>query len=126
MRRRDFLSCAGAAIGQHALASILPQGVHAVCSAMARRPDIRLRIENCSLDIGDRVTIRTVAYNGQLPGPTLRLTEMSGLYKDVVNVMPLDSVAVDFVADNPGDTLMHCHQQLHMDYGFMQLTRYTG
>lgn len=53
-------------------------------------------------------------------------TEMSGLFKDVVNVMPLDSVAVDFVADNPGDTLMHCHQQLHMDFGFMQLIRYTG
>jgi len=51
-------------------------------------------------------------------------TEMSGLFKDVVNVMPLDSVAVDFVADNPGDTLMHCHQQLHMDYGFMQLIKY--
>jgi FtsP/CotA-like multicopper oxidase with cupredoxin domain len=53
-------------------------------------------------------------------------TEVSGLFKDVVNVMPLDSVAVDFVADNPGDTLMHCHQQLHMDFGFMQLIRYTG
>jgi FtsP/CotA-like multicopper oxidase with cupredoxin domain len=47
-----------------------------------------------------------------------------GLLKDVINVMPLDTVAVDFVADNPGDTLMHCHQQLHMDYGFMQLIRY--
>ncbi len=51
-------------------------------------------------------------------------TSMSGLRKDVVNVMPLDTVAVDFVADNPGDTLMHCHQQLHMDYGFMQLIQY--
>ena len=50
----------------------------------------------------------------------------SGLMKDVVNVMPLDTVAVDFVADNPGDTLMHCHQQLHMDYGFMQLIKYVG
>jgi FtsP/CotA-like multicopper oxidase with cupredoxin domain len=30
--------------------------------------------------------------------------EFSGLRKDVVNVMPLDSVAVDFVADNSGDT----------------------
>ena len=48
-----------------------------------------------------------------------------GLMKDVINVMPLDSVAVDFIADNPGDTLMHCHQQLHMDYGFMQLIRYV-
>jgi FtsP/CotA-like multicopper oxidase with cupredoxin domain len=52
--------------------------------------------------------------------------EISGLKKDVINVMPLDSVAVDFVADNPGDTLIHCHQQLHMDYGFMQLIKYRS
>ena len=52
--------------------------------------------------------------------------KMSGLRKDVVNVMPLETVAVDFVADNPGDTLLHCHQQLHMDYGFMQLIEYKG
>jgi FtsP/CotA-like multicopper oxidase with cupredoxin domain len=52
--------------------------------------------------------------------------EMSGLRKDVVNVMPLDSVAVDFVADNPGDTLLHCHQALHMDFGFMQLIKYVS
>lgn len=51
---------------------------------------------------------------------------MSGLMKDVINVMPLDTVAVDFTADNPGDTLLHCHQQLHMDYGFMQLIKYVG
>lgn len=51
--------------------------------------------------------------------------QMSGLRKDVVNVMPLDTVEVDFVADNPGDTLWHCHQQLHMDYGFMQLIKYA-
>jgi FtsP/CotA-like multicopper oxidase with cupredoxin domain len=52
--------------------------------------------------------------------------EFSGLRKDVVNVMPLDSVAVDFIADNPGDTLLHCHQALHMDFGFMQLMKYVG
>ncbi len=50
---------------------------------------------------------------------------ISGLMKDVINVMPLDSVEVDFIANNPGDTLMHCHQQLHMDYGFMQLIKYS-
>ena len=50
---------------------------------------------------------------------------ISGLRKDVINVMPLDTVAVDFIADNPGDTLLHCHMQLHMDFGFMQLIRYT-
>jgi FtsP/CotA-like multicopper oxidase with cupredoxin domain len=52
--------------------------------------------------------------------------KMNGLMKDVINIMPLDTVEVDFVANNPGDTLMHCHQQLHMDYGFMQLIRYSG
>ncbi len=51
---------------------------------------------------------------------------LSGLKKDTINVMPLQIVAVDFVADNPGDSLLHCHMQLHMDYGFMQLIRYSG
>jgi len=51
---------------------------------------------------------------------------LSGLIKDVINVMPLQTVAVDFIADNPGDALMHCHQQLHMDYGFMQIVKYRG
>jgi len=32
---------------------------------------------------------------------------------------------VDFVADNPGLTLFHRHQQLHMDYGFMTLFDYV-
>jgi len=31
----------------------------------------------------------------------------------------------DFVADNPGLTLFHCHQQLHMDFGFMALFDYA-
>ena len=31
---------------------------------------------------------------------------------------------IDFVADNPGMTLFHCHQQLHMDFGFMALFDY--
>jgi FtsP/CotA-like multicopper oxidase with cupredoxin domain len=52
--------------------------------------------------------------------------QLSGLLKDVINVMPLETVAVDFTADNPGDTLIHCHQQLHMDFGFMQIIKYTA
>jgi FtsP/CotA-like multicopper oxidase with cupredoxin domain len=51
---------------------------------------------------------------------------IDGLMKDVINVMPLQTVEVDFVANNPGNTLMHCHQQLHMDYGFMLLIKYAG
>jgi FtsP/CotA-like multicopper oxidase with cupredoxin domain len=52
--------------------------------------------------------------------------DVSGLIKDVINVMPLQTVNVDFVADNPGDSLLHCHMQLHMDFGFMQLIKYTS
>jgi FtsP/CotA-like multicopper oxidase with cupredoxin domain len=51
---------------------------------------------------------------------------LGGLMKDVVNILPLQELAVDFVADNPGDSLLHCHQQLHMDYGFMQIVKYVG
>ncbi|MBB5057268.1 FtsP/CotA-like multicopper oxidase with cupredoxin domain [Granulicella aggregans] len=51
---------------------------------------------------------------------------LSGLVKDVINVMPLQTVSVDFLADNPGAALLHCHQQLHMDYGFMQIIQYTA
>lgn len=50
---------------------------------------------------------------------------LSGLMKDTVNLMPLQTIEVDFVADNPGDTLLHCHQQLHMDYGFMTMIKYA-
>jgi FtsP/CotA-like multicopper oxidase with cupredoxin domain len=49
---------------------------------------------------------------------------MSGLRKDVVVVKGNSSAEVDFTASNPGATLFHCHQQSHMDLGFMMLFRY--
>jgi FtsP/CotA-like multicopper oxidase with cupredoxin domain len=50
----------------------------------------------------------------------------SGVRKDTVVVRPNGGhVEVDFVADNPGLTLFHCHQQLHMDFGFMALVKYA-
>jgi len=50
----------------------------------------------------------------------------SGIVKDVVMVPPRRQVEVDFLADNPGPSLFHCHMQLHMDYGFMTLVEYVG
>ena len=44
--------------------------------------------------------------------------------KDVISVAPRSTAAVDFIADNPGLTLFHCHMQTHMDFGFMQLLEY--
>jgi FtsP/CotA-like multicopper oxidase with cupredoxin domain len=49
----------------------------------------------------------------------------SGVLKDVVVVGPKSQVEADFLADNPGLTLFHCHQQMHMDYGFMSLMQYV-
>ncbi len=50
---------------------------------------------------------------------------MSGVYKDVVVVPAQSKVEADLVAGNPGNTLFHCHQQDHMDSGFMTLFRYA-
>lgn len=48
-----------------------------------------------------------------------------GILKDVVLVGAGTQVEVEFTADNPGPTLFHCHQQDHMDMGFMMLFRYA-
>jgi FtsP/CotA-like multicopper oxidase with cupredoxin domain len=50
---------------------------------------------------------------------------ISGVFKDVINVPRYQAAEVDFVADDPGLTLFHCHQQLHQDFGFMTLVRYV-
>lgn len=50
---------------------------------------------------------------------------LAGLNKDVVIVPGNSTVEADFTADNPGATLFHCHNQTHMDFGFMMLFRYA-
>ena len=50
---------------------------------------------------------------------------VSGLIKDTINVPRDSTIEVDFVADNPGASLLHCHMQQHMDYGFKTLIQYT-
>jgi FtsP/CotA-like multicopper oxidase with cupredoxin domain len=50
----------------------------------------------------------------------------AGVLKDVVVVPGRKTVDVDLLADNPGATLFHCHNQMHMDFGFMTLFQYAG
>ena len=50
---------------------------------------------------------------------------LRGIMKDVVLVGARSVTEVDFVAANPGPTLFHCHQQNHMDLGFMMLFNYA-
>lgn len=49
----------------------------------------------------------------------------AGILKDVVMLGGYQEAEIDFMADNPGMTLFHCHQQLHMDFGFMTLFDYV-
>jgi FtsP/CotA-like multicopper oxidase with cupredoxin domain len=51
--------------------------------------------------------------------------DIHGVIKDLVLVGANTETSVEFTADNPGLTLFHCHQQDHMDNGFMMLFRYA-
>jgi len=79
----------------------------------------RLRMRNASDDIHPvhlhRHSFELTSIAGQ---PT------SGVLKDVVMLGGYQEIEVDFIADDPGRTLFHCHQQLHMDFGFMALFDY--
>jgi len=81
----------------------------------------RLRMRNASDDIHPihlhRHSFELTRIGGK---PT------SGVTKDVVMLGGYQEAEIDFVADNPGLTLFHCHQQLHMDYGFMTLFDYDA
>ena len=49
----------------------------------------------------------------------------AGILKDVVLLETNARTEVTFTANNPGKTLFHCHQQDHMDSGFMMLFDYA-
>jgi FtsP/CotA-like multicopper oxidase with cupredoxin domain len=49
----------------------------------------------------------------------------SGIIKDTLVVPMYGKAVVEFVADQPGLTLFHCHIQQHMDFGFKALLRYA-
>lgn len=51
--------------------------------------------------------------------------DIRGILKDVVLVDSRTRAEVEFTANNPGATLFHCHQQNHMDLGFMMLFDYV-
>jgi len=80
----------------------------------------RLRMRNASDDIHPihlhRHSFELTSVAGE---PT------AGVLKDVVMLGGYQETEIDFLADNPGLTLFHCHQQLHMDFGFMTLFDYV-
>ena len=76
----------------------------------------RLRLRNASDDI----------HPVHLHRHSFDLTKMagkptSGVLTDVGMLGSYQETEVDFTANQPGLTLLHCHMQIHMDYGFMAL-----
>ncbi len=80
----------------------------------------RLRMRNASDDIHPVHLHRHSFELTRIAGKST-----AGILKDVVMLGGYQEVEVDFMADNPGLTLFHCHQQLHMDFGFMALFDYA-
>ena len=80
----------------------------------------RLRMHNASDDIHP---IHLHRHSFELTN--LAGTKTAGVLKDVVMLGGYQQCEIDFLADNPGLTLFHCHQQLHMDFGFMTLFDYA-
>jgi len=69
----------------------------AFCSgAPAPEPDVRLEIAPVTLDLGPKKSVKTLAYNGQVPGPMLRFPEGKMITVEVSN-------------ETANDELVHWH-----------------
>src|SRR6516225_802011 len=75
MNRREFLAAAG----------IRSCAAVAARARLAADADVTLRIAETTLDLGPKRSVRTLAYNGQVPGPVLRAREGRRVSVDVWN-----------------------------------------
>lgn len=50
----------------------------------------------------------------------------TGIRKDTVNVLPMQTVTVDLHADNPGQWVTHCHNAYHAELGMVTVLSYTA
>jgi FtsP/CotA-like multicopper oxidase with cupredoxin domain len=77
-------------------------------------PDYRLEISPITLDLSPRHQLKTMAYNGQVPGPLLRLKEDQPVTIEITNH-----------TDRPEVIHWHGLLQSHMDLGFMMIFEYA-
>ena len=87
---------------------------------------------------GERVRIRLInagsmsTHPMHLHGHSFRVVAIDGnrletpIVRDVVPVSPGERYDIEFVADNPGVWLFHCHELHHMDAGMAVLVQYEG
>lgn len=87
---------------------------------------------------GDRVRLRfvnasTMSYHPMhLHGHQFEIVALDGnqlddpVTRNVVLLAPGETADVEFVADNPGVWMLHCHDLHHSDAGMHQMLRYEG
>src|SRR5713226_9280147 len=83
LNRREFLAVTGVSAVGAALASV-PR-FSSVAALPLAKPDLTLRIAPVSVEIAPGVVIKTVGYNGKIPGPILRMREGKLVTIDVQN-----------------------------------------
>src|ERR1700684_2819354 len=80
LSRRKFNQLA---LGASLHGALMPRA--SALGSVPAAPDIKLRLEPCNVEIGKGITVVTTAYNGQVPGPTLRLRRNRPVVLDVTN-----------------------------------------
>jgi FtsP/CotA-like multicopper oxidase with cupredoxin domain len=80
----------------------------------------RLRFRNATDDLHPMHLHRHTFEITQIAG-----TPTAGVHKDVAMLGGYQTMDVNFLANQPGLSLLHCHQQIHMDYGLMTLLNTT-
>ncbi len=85
------------------------------------RPGERVRLKLFNMSMEDHPmhlhghTFQVVAINGQ---------PVDGPLKDTLTLHHMDEYDIEFVANNPGTWLFHCHNLVHMGGGLMTEVRY--
>ena len=85
MKRRQFLALAGATAAHTILHSATGHPSLLAAPTKHAQADYSLRIQQCKLELAPGVDIQTVGYNGQVPGPLLRLKEGVPVSIEVTN-----------------------------------------
>ena len=84
--RRDFLRTTGLAAGACLFSPRFPPPVLAIVhQPPGDSPDYTLHIKTSAFEIAPKRIVSAVTYNGQFPGPLLRLKEGRRIVVDVVN-----------------------------------------
>ena len=97
-------------------------------------PDVR----TIEVHTGDLVRLRYVNASSRsyhpmhLHGHQVKIVALDGnplehpIMRNVVLLAPGETADVEFVANNPGVWMLHCHDLHHSDAGMMMLVQYAG